>query len=471
MDGYRRQSRRVMVKQKQGIALRKPTWLILVWSAMTRSWLTTLPLLLLCCVEVVASPPLPGQDGQQRAGVSTCANSKCHDAERPWQTSKILQNEYRTWTEYSTHAESYKVLQSALGKQIGTYLKIDPLTSAQCLDCHADNVPVAQRGKGFRLEDGVGCEACHGGATPWLENHVSMSGSRSDYLKAGLYPTEFPIPRAELCLSCHMGTDTKFVDHRLLAAGHPRLVFELDTFFVNMPLHHREDQDYAFRKSPPPNAEFWTTGQIIAARRWLSLFADDRHRMAGVLLEPAFQDCYGCHSVVRPGKGSQQPRTPLRLDIAHLRLLTILFPERELGTAIANLETSLGQNPAAVQAAVRQLQSLLEQPRYQPVHLDMATINGLLARLLAAGASNTFRNYIEAEQATMGVAALLRTLDTSGSLTAHLEKLYDATNDPESFSPTRFSQAVAALRDARSNSINNAVNSASNSPPRNTQHD
>jgi len=449
-----------MVKQTQHLAQNKPGWQVWCRAARTCSWCAAL--LLLCCVDATAGTPLPGQDGQLRAGVSTCANSKCHDAERPWQTSKILQNEYRTWIEYSTHAESYKVLQSTLGKQIGTYLKIDPLTSAQCLDCHTDNVPVSQRGKDFRIEDGVGCEACHGGAAPWLENHVSMSGSRGDYLKAGLYPTEFPIPRAELCLSCHMGTEKKFVDHRLLSAGHPRLVFELDTFFVNMPLHHREDQDYAFRKSPAPNAEFWTTGQIIAARRWLSLFANDRYRMAGVLLEPAFQDCYGCHSVVWPGKGSQQSRSPLRLDIAHLRLLTILFPERELGTAITALETSLGRNSAAVQAAVRQLQALLDQPRYQPAHLDMTAINGLLSRLLAAGASNVFRSYIEAEQATMGLAALLRTLDPDNKLTAHLEKLYDATNDPESFSRTRFAQAVAALRIAHSNVSNSASNSARN---------
>ena len=92
----------------------------------------------------------------------------------------------------------------------------------------------------------------------------------------------------------------------------------------------------------------------------------------------------------------------------------------------------------------------------------MTAINGLLSRLLAAGAGNVFRSYIEAEQATMGLAALLRTLDPGNNLTAHLEKLYGATNDPESFSRTRFAQAVAALRIAHSNESNSASNSARN---------
>jgi len=468
-----------MTELEQEIALNKNGWSTRLQAFCTCRSLMTFPLILLWSVSLSADPPLPALDGQQRAGVATCANSKCHDAERPWQTSKILQNEYRTWTEYSTHAESYNVLKSPLGKQIGTYLKIDPLVSAQCLDCHTDNVPAAQRSKSFRLEDGVGCEACHGGAAPWIENHVSMSGSRGDYLKAGLYPTEFPIPRAQLCLSCHLGTDTKFVDHRLLAAGHPRLVFELDTFFVNMPLHHRVDQDYAFRKAPPSNAGFWITGQIIAARRWLSLFGDNHRRLAGILLEPAFQDCYGCHSVVRPGKGSAQQRTALRLDIAHLRMLDVLFADRELKTAIAALEAALGQNLDALSTATRRLERLLAAPRFQPANPDAAATDAILQRMLTAAAGNTFRNYIEAEQATMAIASMLRTLDADGRLTAELEKLYDATNKPEAFSRTSFSQAAHALRIARNNASNRSSSStstrnqasASNSPSRNTQHD
>jgi hypothetical protein len=39
--------------------------------------------------------------------------------------------------------------------------------------------------------------------------------THADNLKAGLYPTEEPVARARLCLSCHFGNADRFVTHRL----------------------------------------------------------------------------------------------------------------------------------------------------------------------------------------------------------------------------------------------------------------
>ena len=50
------------------------------------------------------------------------------------------------------------------------------------------------------------------------------------------------------CLSCHFGDETKFVTHRLMGAGHPRLSFELDTFTAIEPAHFDVDDDYRARK-------------------------------------------------------------------------------------------------------------------------------------------------------------------------------------------------------------------------------
>ena len=47
-----------------------------------------------------------------------------------------------------------------------------PHEAKVCLDCHAHNVPTAQRGERFKVSDGVTCEACHGPAERWLKAHV-----------------------------------------------------------------------------------------------------------------------------------------------------------------------------------------------------------------------------------------------------------------------------------------------------------
>ena len=89
-----------------------------------------------------------------------------------------------------------------------------------CLDCHADNVAVERRAKGFQLSDGVGCEACHGGAVNWLGQHISGAADHGANLLAGMYPSEDPVARARLCLSCHFGTADRFITHRIMGAGH-----------------------------------------------------------------------------------------------------------------------------------------------------------------------------------------------------------------------------------------------------------
>src|SRR5690606_27638381 len=109
------------------------------------------------------------------------------------------------------------------------------------LGCHATFVPAEKRGKRFALSDGVGCESCHGPASRWLGQHVTGEASRAENIAVGMYPTEEPAARAELCLTCHLGTADRFASHRLMGAGHPRLSFELDTFTRIQPAHFRID--------------------------------------------------------------------------------------------------------------------------------------------------------------------------------------------------------------------------------------
>ena len=151
---------------------------------------------------------LPQYDTHNHLGVVTCAGSTCHGAVQPLQKSPVLQNEYVTWSRQDSHANAYNVLLNEESQRIARNLGLQAAHEADlCLDCHADNVPGGRRGNRFQIADGVGCEACHGGSEQWLGPHTSGKNTHQDNLAQGLYPTENPIDRAKLCLSCHFGTE------------------------------------------------------------------------------------------------------------------------------------------------------------------------------------------------------------------------------------------------------------------------
>ena len=141
-----------------------------------------------------------------------------------------------------------------------------PQSAGQCLDCHAHNVPAARRGPKFVLADGVACETCHGPAQRWITSHVEPNATHAQNLANGMYATADDVQRARLCLSCHFGIADKFVDHRLIAAGHPRLSFELDTFSQIEPAHFRIDADWMERKGRWESTRSWRRVRRSARR-------------------------------------------------------------------------------------------------------------------------------------------------------------------------------------------------------------
>ena len=172
------------------------------------------------------------------------------------------------------------------------------MTNAKiCLDCHTDNVPEDRRGEKFQLSDGVGCEACHGGSQNWIGVHtvVDDAGGHARNVAAGLFPTGDPKDRARLCLSCHFGDESKFVDHRIMGAGHPRLSFELDTFTQIEPAHFDVDDDYRTRKDVADAVQTWAIGQGMALSQTLGAVLDPKRNHDGIFPEPVLFDCHACH--------------------------------------------------------------------------------------------------------------------------------------------------------------------------------
>ena len=222
--------------------------------ALTVAALSLAVILLPAAPAVAAELPRLGEN--VHLGVATCSGSTCHGAGKPVAGSDILQTEFLTWHRKDAHSKAYAVLRTDASQRIADRLGLGEATEADtCLDCHADNVPEERRGRRFQISDGVGCEACHGGAGGWIETHANENVSHAQNVENGLFPLDQPTERTRLCMSCHYSHPASPMTHRIMAAGHPSLLFETDTFSLIRPRHHRVDADYRARKRASSAAE------------------------------------------------------------------------------------------------------------------------------------------------------------------------------------------------------------------------
>lgn len=404
--------------------------------------------------------------GGVHLGVASCASAPCHGAAAP-EGKRVLQNEYVTWMRRDRHAKAYETLRSDASARIAKNLALDvPAWEAKlCLDCHADNVPADLRGPNFVLEDGIGCEACHGGAggadgrSGWIRSHALGTVTHAQNVENGLRPLDRPAVRAARCLDCHLGNENQFVSHRIMGAGHPRMSFELDTFTQVQPAHYRVDDDYRERgKESPAHAQVWAVGQAVASQRDLRLLADPAVAKAGVWPEYVFFDCYACHHPLsdlrwqpRAGQGLEGSPGVARLDDAHLlmlrRALDAVAPETaaELGRATLGLHAAYSRGTVSPARALENATGVVAAALpvlegWQPSTEQVRRLASGLARDAAAG---YFRDYSGAEQAVMAIQALAASLRADGAIddaklariNGLIEKLLQETYDPEKFDP------------------------------------
>src|SRR5712691_9289831 len=105
-------------------------------------------------------------------GAGGCASSNCHGAttQAAEKTSRILGNEYSTWSVLEKHSKAYRVLQEPRSRRMAEILKIaDATADRRCTVCHVVGSPEKSR------SDGVACEACHGAAEKWLGPHTQVN--------------------------------------------------------------------------------------------------------------------------------------------------------------------------------------------------------------------------------------------------------------------------------------------------------
>jgi hypothetical protein len=241
----------------------------------------------------------------QLDGSITC--SDCHTQPRRGQVRAgescdfVLLTEYAVWKLYDKHSQAYAALVGERGRRMADLLHQDVRDARTgCLKCHAMDVPPAQRGEKFRLEDGVSCGGCHGPSRlpdgrGWFRDHTFAAWrdkSPAEKGRLGMWGLRDPAVKAELCLSCHVGNaaEGKIVTHAMFAAGHPPLPpVEIATFARNEPQHWRDSRDVPFFHDLPDkdrkrlqsnydlgNADFQRTklmvvGTVVALRETMRL--------------------------------------------------------------------------------------------------------------------------------------------------------------------------------------------------------
>jgi hypothetical protein len=429
-------------------------WLLL---AMTLVWGAV-------AAQPAGHPPLPYQTGEKSVGVVNCANSLCHGSVQPFKDSNVLQNEYVTWSRVDKHARAYKVLSNEQSARIARNLGIGNAWEAKiCLDCHAHNIPKDKRGERFRFDDGVSCEACHGAAERWLPKHVEDGATHANNLGAGLYPTDDPAARANLCLSCHFGNSDRFVTHRMMGAGHPRLSFELETFTTVEPAHFKIDADWEKRKRMWDGVKVWAIGQALAVSATVELLADPKRGRDGLFPELVLFDCHACHHPMSdkrwaprvPGLGPGVVRlndSSMLMTRAIARVVDPALSDRITATMNRLQQTVTGGGDAIGQAKALQdemaaLIAQLNQKTFGP-----AEMRGVLAALIDEGLNGQFRDYAGAEQATMAIGSVANFMYAKGVLTsarninAGLADLQAAVANDERYRPDQFQAALRSFR-------------------------
>jgi cytochrome c554/c'-like protein len=247
-------------------------------------------------------------------GPGSCAATSCHGSVKPVADSRILQNEYSTWIIKDKHSKAYQALTGDIGERMARILKLGSKAedAPKCLACHALYTTAGQRGRPFEMADGVSCENCHGPSSAWLGPHTERQWTHEKSVALGMADTRNVIHRTEKCLECHLGSQNKFVDHEMIAAGHPDLYFELDSFSAVEPRHWKTPRESAPGKPVEDGAwsgvRDWSTGQAVqlgASLERLSWRAKgERYDKRDVWPEYAELSCFACHHALVPAKDS-----------------------------------------------------------------------------------------------------------------------------------------------------------------------
>ena len=422
-------------------------------------------LLAVCGLQATAQV-LPDKSRDKTLGVVTCASSLCHGSIASWNGSPVNQNEYVVWSRLDKHARAYNLLLNEKSRRIAANLALpEPAHQSRvCLDCHA-HVP-ANAAPAHKVSDGIGCEGCHGPAERWIASHTEPEASHRANLANGLYPSDQPLARARLCLSCHFGTADKYVSHRIMAAGHPRMSFEMETFTNLQPAHFKIDADYIARKGNVDGVRIWAIGQAVAVGTQIDILLDPRRGRDGAFPELTLFDCHACHHPmadtrwkpvgtfgrsISPGLVRLNDSSMLMLRLI-LRQIDPALGERFVQGVVQLNHAVAGTGDMAERA--RAVKALADEAAQRIVRTGVTSENlrGMALALVDDGIAGAYADYAGAEQAAMALGSVVNTLHKLGqlksaaSLNQGLAHLRAGLVHDEAYKPADFQNRLRTFR-------------------------
>jgi hypothetical protein len=407
-------------------------------------------------------------DPMKYTGPGSCAAPACHGGVQPRSETAVLQNEYSTWLLRDKHAQAYSVLLTPVGQRMGRLLKLDskPEHAQKCLLCHALSVPAEKRAKSFDTNEGVSCESCHGPASGWLGPHTEGKGSYERALTLGMVDTRNLMARTERCLGCHLGDSEKFVDHEMIAAGHPDLYFELESFSSVMPRHWKEPPD--FDKDPWRGVKTMGTGQAVQLREALRRLS--RRAQSNVWPEYAELQCFACHHSLTAAKDSWRQergyagRRPGNVPWDESRYVVFRQLVHELDAGAGQqLDAELGRLfglVSSLQGDRAQISSLAANAsgiadrlahRIATAQFDQGVTLRLMQSITANAESIAGQDERAAEQAAMILDSLFvaytrnAKLNNQAQVKAAIESLFPQFNSPSSYDAPKFARQLNGI--------------------------
>ena len=242
-----------------------------------------------------------------------------------------------------------------------------------------------------------------------------------------------------------------------MAAGHPRLSFELDTFTelwrtAGRQPHYRVDADYRERKNSASHSYTWATGLLAEGRQRLALIRDRQFAGAGMFPEWGLYDCHACHRTMKtvqwrslPRHGGAGPGVPFLNDgslVMIIALANAVAPNdaSQIESALKALHVAGSASVEAIQNAAQELDRILAglQSRLTAGSLRNRE-QAILQEILSFGAAGNFLDYVSAEQAFMAVQMLAFEIGDA-ELEAELDELAQSLEDDERYRPAQFAR-------------------------------
>lgn len=329
------------------------------------------------------------EDSAQFVGAIGCRSSSCHGG------AGEKRSQYITWSQKDFHTKAFAILSDARSARIAeTIGGGEAIANARCTVCHSPfhSLAPTRLASGVKPDEGVSCETCHGAASPWLRGHTRTDWTYSMRISAGMRDLKSLYLRANACVACHQN-----IDSDILKAGHPSLVFELDSQSVNQPKHWRDEDPLIGPRS-------WLIGQAVALR----------------------EACWQARTVADPSPDAQETSVALAWLLAKVTVIDSALPKISEPSS-SDLEPMQKQADALARSAAK----------WNP------TTDGMMSILRALVETDSNLTFYRARRL---VLALDRLTDALKLERKELNALREDVRTQSGFDAARFAENLRALR-------------------------